>query len=811
MASASGQTLENLEALLANEEDEVFLAQAKTYLEDRGKNTDITKHPWQWLTKHSRHGQAKKTRVYLSHAHDWICWDHTGNGVMRKTPMVLVSHMIRVDTGQTTTNFQKNANKDEDSRSFSIITHKRSLDLVAETESMARLWVRTLRLLRRGGAAAHAANSFMNYTDEQWFRADTDRSGTLEIDEVIKLMRKMNITCSDKEIKKLVKKYDMDENHVLDREEFGEMMKELFSDRMEIRELILMIKHQSQGNANEEFLTVDELVYFENEFQRQNVPPLVDGEWAKKMIVEITGDENEHILNIMNFAIMLDSSENGIYDPEHCKPGCGIDLQKYMSKPLSEYFINTSHNTYLTGNQLQGVSSVEQYSNVLQRGCRCVELDCWDGALNVPEGNPGDEPIITHGHTLCTKILFRDVIEAIRKSSFGPPSENPYPVILSIEMHCSQRFQDKMYEICKKEFKDLLYLLPDDLGNYHPQALPSPEELKGKILVKGKRGEGPLDDDDEEDDDAVSPVALDENISPGILAKFASTTKSVAAKKSKKRRSSLPDRSAAGGKTKVSTSMSQKWSSIISLQAMKFTGFNNTGEAYQMSSFAESKAKKLTDTEREAFVTYNINKLSRIYPGGHRVNSSNMEPVTSWSAGCQLVALNFQTGDLGMSLNYGRFLENANFGYVLKPPALRHTGLPGSPMTLKVTVLSCQRLPNHHAQRDILDPYVRVEVHGLGSDSKVLYTKTVMDNGFNPVYSKGHGETFEFLIQDREAAMLRICAMDFEGSGLHEMIGQYAVPLNSVRPGFRHVPLLDEFNGEIKLAGILCRIQMEAQ
>ena len=116
--------------------------------------------------------------------------------------------------------------------------------------------------------------------------------------------------------------------------------------------------------------------------------------------------------------------------------------------------------SYLSGNQYNSESSVECYIRVLRSGCRCIELDCWDG--------PDGQPIITHGRTLCTCIRFIDVIKVIKDHAFVTSEWvwlvcnfsytitllyiHRYPVILSIEEHCSIPQQQFMAKQLKEVF-----------------------------------------------------------------------------------------------------------------------------------------------------------------------------------------------------------------------------------------------------------------------------------------------------------------------------------------------------------------------
>ncbi|XP_048182537.1 1-phosphatidylinositol 4,5-bisphosphate phosphodiesterase eta-2 isoform X8 [Corvus hawaiiensis] len=750
--------------------------------------------------------------------------------------------------------------------------HMESLDLVSSSAEEARTWITGLKYLM-AGISDEDSLSKRQRTRDQWLKqtfdeADKNGDGSLSISEVLQLMHKLNVNLPRQKVKQMFKEADTDANQgTLDFEEFCAFYK-MMSTRRDL--YLLMLTYSN----HKDYLDTDDLKRFlETEQKMTNV--------TKEHCLEIISkfepcpeNKKEGALGIDGFTNYMRSPSGDIFNPEH------YQVNQDMSYPLSHYFITSSHNTYLMGDQLMSQSRVDMYAWVLQSGCRCVEVDCWDG--------PDGEPIVHHGYTLTSKILFKDVIETINKYAF---IKNEYPVILSIENHCSIMQQKKMAQYLTEILGDKL-----DLSSVHSDdstKLPSPASLKGKILVKGKKLPANISDDAEEgevsDEDSADEIDDDCKLMNGDASANRKRVENIAKKKldslikeskirdcedpnnftvstlpspgkaglkSDSKKSKLEDdvetgedfsaskrhsrslmgsfskRKKKGSKLKKASSLEEgeddsdsqgnlarssvhysrvnrqkktmKLSRALSdlVKYTKSVGIHDVetelSSSWQVSSFSETKAHQILQQKPAQYLRFNQHQLSRIYPSSYRVDSSNYNPQPFWNAGCQLVALNYQSEGRMLQLNRAKFSANGNCGYVLKPNCMcqgvfnpnSEDPLPGQlKKQLVLRIISGQQLPKPRDSMlgdrgEIIDPFVEVEVIGLPVDCFKEQTRVVDDNGFNPMWE----ETLVFTVHMPEIALIRFLVWDHDPIG-RDFIGQRTIAFSSMMPGYRHVYL----------------------
>ncbi|XP_043245581.1 1-phosphatidylinositol 4,5-bisphosphate phosphodiesterase eta-2-like isoform X26 [Amphibalanus amphitrite] len=686
---------------------------------------------------------------------------------------------------------------------FSIIIgiNKSSLDLVAPDEHVCDMWVRGLQHLVAVVRSLEQEKNYDRWLKRQFQSADKDNNGVLDFDECVDLIKQLNIQLDKQTAKKLFQAADTDkrtkgDQPALDEREFVTFYHSL----LKRPDLEAIFQRYSNGEL---LMTSEELADFLRGEQKMNVT----SDFCREMIETYEPSESKlaGLLSHDGFQMFMSSKQVHIFNPEHSM------VYQDMEQPMTHYFIASSHNTYLLGNQLTGMSSVEAYIIALQKGCRCVELDCWDG--------DDGEPVIYHGYTLTSKIRFCDVIsDAIKPYAF---QYSEYPLILSIENHCSVHQQARMAHHLKSILGDMLFVTPVDesLGK-----MPSPKHFHKKILLKAKK----LPSDKEKQglqaltqkvgammDGKKSPrpstecdesCTVDESESDNSEPETESAPEELTAKHDKKKKKKM-----------IAPALSVLVNYIKAVHFHSFEQSQLAGKWWTMSSFGESKALGFVADHAAELVEYNKHQLSRIYPSGKRQDSSNLNPVAFWNTGCQIVALNYQTPGKPTSYNQGMFRRNGGCGYVLKPAMLRSvdrfdpTADPGDMFrqTLKLRIISGAYIPKPAGSSldDIIDPYVNVYVTGHPADENKLKTAVVKNNGFNPVWD----ELLTIPVRMPDFCLLDLVVRDHSTTGSNYILGHYCIHFDDLMPGYRYVPLEDMEGNSLSPASLFVHVEFSHQ
>jgi phosphatidylinositol phospholipase C delta len=758
----------------------------------------------------------------------------------------------------------------------------RTMHLIAPDVGVFNMWTRTLESVSRNRIDLMAG--LLGFADKSaklvWQRAMMKRGDgeeSLDFPSTMELCRSLHINCTEATLRAYFRKADTLDAGKLNQSQFLYFVRRL----KERKDIKAIYKTYTSGSKIE----MDKVTFFSFLRQDQGVDVNEDLEYwtatfekfaratrPRALLTPIEGGEMPLPLamNFPAFQTYLTSAANSILKP--------VGTQQKLDRPLNEYFISSSHNTYLLGRQVAGESSTEAYITALQKGCRCLEIDCWDGADNIP--------VVMHGRTLTKSILFQDTIKVINKYAF---TESPYPVILSLEVHCSPVQQSAMVKIMIAEFGEKLLLQPLD---FEAQFLPSPEELKHRILIKVKAAAG-----EEFDTRALMgeissrrqrsfsspwsrPVLMNDNLIPNspllssppsmsppersasfwATPRTSNNTLPTSAAVSSAEDSDSPhvttteaaevaDDRRKPRKTKTSNITRELGNLGVYSRGVKFTDFasndaNTFNHVFSINERAFEKLTKPGAREKHLLEEHNMRCLMRVYPHAFRINSSNFDPLKFWRRGVQMVALNWQTYDLGQQLNEAMFAGGEDrTGYVLKPAALRlesqtpvigHRKAPKKEVKFTVQIISAQQLPRPRGlgQEANINPYVEFEMYcaedmganatgiggqdasarnghsGIGNPLRKR-TRIVEGNGYNPEF----GNEIDMTVTTRYPSLVFVRwtvwnSLDARTTN-HAPLATFTAKLNSIQQGYRHLPLYDSNGEQYLFSTLFCKIKKQ--
>ena len=428
------------------------------------------------------------------------------------------------------------------------------------------------------------------------------------------------------------------------------------------------------------------------------------------------------------------------------------------SYPISSYFISSSHNTYLDGNQLSSKSTADAYRAVLSNGCRCIEIDVWNGPVS---RNQSKSPAPKHRRELSSSSLPRAALDALMSgrtsrhsrspsavqngfSDLGPKDSattlDPKDLTERLERsressRSTQRGEPVVHHhgtmTSTIGFREVCRAVAESAFVKNPLPIivslevgAEREQQERMVEIMKEEWDGLLLDSPFDHCDPYQRQPRLEDLYHKILIKV------------KRLDDSQVEAEIERGRSLGISSIRQKPKICEALAALAiYTHSEHYEDHKSLSSRTPSHIFSLSedcfsalalDKEKiRHLLSHNRDFFMRIYPKGLRVDSSNPDPSFHWRRGVQMVAMNWQRTDEGMMINDAMFANT--HGWVLKPPGLLSDStvdvedIPRRTLDLKITIRAGQSIPLPHERKQHngigisglkgFKPIVKVELH----------------------------------------------------------------------------------------------------
>jgi phosphatidylinositol phospholipase C delta len=607
---------------------------------------------------------------------------------------------------------------------------------------------------------------------EVWLDADVDRSGSIDRYELEAALVANGVPLERGSIEALIAQFDTDRSGLIEFSEFDLLIREIMNPREPTVESLFETFSSSQKGGGRA-MTAQDFMRFLFHAQGESI----NAETALTRVKALSQGRNTATLCLEDFVFMFlaNPKVNSWMRQEHER------VFMDMAQPLHHYFIASSHNTALEGDQLVSKCTASWVGQVLETGARCIELEIKDFDLN----DDGIIPVVHRRYSRCQTCSLVSVLKAIKKKAFAT---TPYPLIVLLEFHAPVDMS-RAVSLIKRELGDLLFT-PEDREQLASAGKSfCPKDMQRRVLI------GAAVDDE---------MAADgHKVIEGLEVSLEASTIGV---------DQMPARHHDFLRKIVTLQIGRhadsgecKWSPLTITSATDGQG-----------------VKRLLKT-RWQVVDRCAEGFLRIYPT--KSDSQNTDPGLALALGAQMIATNWQTCDGPQRRLESMFRTNGGAGYLLKPVFMRkHQIMPDATAYIfSVTVIQGFQIPRPAG----LNPEIRLRtrvvasVVGTGDAQRHEESWFGVDSHarppFSPVYS-GAGataDTYEpyertFRVKGLDVAVVNFLVVHEGDDDVQMPIASATIQFSSLRLGYRAVPLYSVVhNGELPHAALMCHFRIE--